>query len=61
MYVSVFERVYTEKGKEEGRAEIARNMLGKGFSAKEVLEYTGMLHEELAALTGETVNSGSRT
>jgi len=58
MYVSVFERVYTEKGKEEGRmegrteerTEIARNMLNKGFSAKEIQECTRMPREELDML-----------
>ena len=58
MYVSVFERVYTARGKEEGRmegrveerAEIANNMLSKGFSANEILECTRMPREELDML-----------
>jgi hypothetical protein len=63
MYVSVFERVYTARGEEkgrtegrmEGRAEIVKNMLKRGFSAKEILECTAMPRDELAALmSGET-------
>ena len=66
MYVSMFERGYTAKGKEEGRmegrmegrvegsveerAEIARNMLSKGFSANDILECTRMPREELDTL-----------
>jgi hypothetical protein len=48
MYVSVFERVY----KEEALVEVARNMLDKGFSAKDILERTYMSREDLAALMG---------
>jgi SOS response regulatory protein OraA/RecX len=55
MYVSMFERVYTARGEEKERAKIARNMLNKGLSAKEILEYTGMPQEELTTMmNGET-------
>ena len=57
MYVSIFERVYTARGKEKGRveerAEIARNMLNKGYSAKDILECTRMQNEELDTLMKE--------
>jgi hypothetical protein len=50
MYVSIFERVYTEKGRVDERIEIAKNMLNKGFSVDDILECTRMPREEFNIL-----------
>jgi predicted transposase/invertase (TIGR01784 family) len=58
MYVSMFERVYTAKGKEEGRQEgdragrmkIAKNMLHDGIPVEKIAQYTNLLHEEIETL-----------
>jgi hypothetical protein len=56
MYKSVFERVYTAKGMEkgiaQGRTEVARNMLRKGFSIDSVVECTTLPRREVESLAG---------
>jgi hypothetical protein len=63
MYVSMFERVYTARGKEEGRVEgsmegrmdVAKNMLNKGFSVNDILDCTSLPREKIETL----LNRGS--
>jgi predicted transposase YdaD len=58
MYVSVFERGYTAKGRAEGlaeglakgRAEVARDMLRDGFPVEKVVQYTKLSREEVETL-----------
>ena len=55
MYVSIFERVYKEEGRVEGRAEVARRMLNKGLSVDKVAEYTDFPREEIEAISRTTI------
>jgi predicted transposase/invertase (TIGR01784 family) len=58
MYVSAFERGYTalgmekgrEQGIEEGREEVARNMLSDGLPVDQVARYTNLPREKVEAL-----------
>ena len=50
MYVSVFERVYTSKGKEKGQAELVKNMLNEGLSVDEIIKYTRLTREGIEKL-----------
>jgi hypothetical protein len=54
MYTSIFERVYTKRGMErgrvEGRAEVARNMLNDGLPVEKVVQYTKMPREDVEGL-----------
>ncbi|MDR1731001.1 MAG: hypothetical protein LBR61_02800 [Synergistaceae bacterium] len=62
MYVSVFERVYTARGKEEGlregelkgrlkgRLEMAQNMLRDGVPVDKVVQYTRLSKEKVETL-----------
>ena len=61
MYVSVFERGYTAIGKEEGRKEVAQNMLRDGLPLEKITQYTNLSREEVEALSvhdnhGSTLN-----
>jgi hypothetical protein len=47
MYVSAFEKVYTEKG----RVEVARNMLNDGVTIDNVIKYTQLPREEVEKLS----------
>ena len=46
MYVSIFERVYREKG----RVDVAQKMLNNGFAVDDVIEYTELPREKIEAL-----------
>jgi hypothetical protein len=50
MYISMFERGYTEKGRMEGRAEIVKNMLNEGLSVDDVIKYTRLTREGIEEL-----------
>jgi hypothetical protein len=50
MYVSAFEKVYTEKGQKEGRKDVARNMLSRGYPVEQVVECTTLPREEVEKL-----------
>ncbi|GHV33563.1 hypothetical protein FACS1894187_02180 [Synergistales bacterium] len=58
MYVSIFEEVYTargveqgiEKGRLEGQAEVARNLLNDGLPVEKVAQYTTLPREEVERL-----------
>jgi predicted transposase YdaD len=60
MYVSVFERVYTKKGREEGlregmekgRFDMARNLLSFGVSPDVIAQSSGLSMEDIRAMMG---------
>ena len=43
-------RTAEAKGKAEGRAEVARNLLSMGMSIEDIAQATGMTEEEVASL-----------
>jgi hypothetical protein len=51
MYVSAFEKVYTAKGEEKGRTDVARNMLNDGVPIDNVVKYTRLPREEVEKLS----------
>ena len=58
VYTTIAERVYTAKGREEGREEgltkgkleVAANLLKKGFPIDQVIEVTGLARAEIETL-----------
>ncbi|MDR1650146.1 MAG: hypothetical protein LBR71_07780 [Synergistaceae bacterium] len=55
MYTSIFERVHKEEGRMEGRAEVARNMLGDGLSVDKVTQYTRLPREKVEKLLNQSL------
>jgi hypothetical protein len=53
MYVDVLERVYTARGEEKGRMDVARKMLNKGLTVEKVVEYTDLPREEVETLLSD--------
>jgi len=49
MYISIFERVYTERGEARSRIEIAKNMLNDGLPLEKITQYTNLSREEIEA------------
>jgi predicted transposase/invertase (TIGR01784 family) len=54
MYTSIFERVYTargeEKGKQEGKIEMAKNLLANGVSPEIIAKSSGLSVDDIHAL-----------
>ncbi|MDR1508046.1 MAG: hypothetical protein LBS53_00225, partial [Synergistaceae bacterium] len=50
VYVSIAEEYYTEKGKLEGRLEVARNLLARGDSPDTVSKIAGLPQEKIREL-----------
>ncbi|GHT02828.1 hypothetical protein AGMMS50276_32860 [Synergistales bacterium] len=54
MYISIAEKYYTakgiKKGKAEGKAEVARNMLNDGLPVERVVQYTNLPREDVERL-----------
>jgi len=54
MYKSVFEEVYTERGRqegiEEGKFEVAKNFLNMGLSVEQIAQGTGLAENEIKNL-----------
>lgn len=48
-YITIAERVYTAKGREEGKLEVARNMLKNGLAIDDVVKYTDLPRAEIEA------------
>ena len=49
---TIAEKLYNE-GREEGKEEVARNMLKDGESIDKIIRYTGLTKEEVEKLKGD--------
>jgi predicted transposase YdaD len=50
MYKSIFERVYTEQGRQEGKLEMAKDLLARGVSPDIIAASAGLSQSDMQSL-----------